>query len=24
LLMNEIYPEKNMDVPDPYYGTEPG
>ncbi len=24
LLMNEIYPGKNMDVPDPYYGPEPG
>jgi protein-tyrosine phosphatase len=24
LLMNEIYPEMNMDVPDPYYGAEPG
>lgn len=24
LLMNELYPAKNMDVPDPYYGTEPG
>ncbi len=24
LLMNEIYPGKNMDVPDPYYGSEPG
>ena len=24
LLMNEMYPGKNMDVPDPYYGTEPG
>ncbi len=24
LLMNELYPGKNMDVPDPYYGTEPG
>jgi protein-tyrosine phosphatase len=22
LLMNELYPGKNMDVPDPYYGTE--
>ena len=20
--MNELYPGKNMDVPDPYYGTE--
>ncbi|MDP9230895.1 MAG: low molecular weight phosphotyrosine protein phosphatase [Bacteroidota bacterium] len=24
LLMNEIYPGKNMDVPDPYYGSEQG
>jgi protein-tyrosine phosphatase len=24
LLMNEIYPGKNIDVPDPWYGTEPG
>ncbi|MBK5273417.1 MAG: low molecular weight phosphotyrosine protein phosphatase [Bacteroidia bacterium] len=24
LLMNEIYPHKNMDVPDPYYGPESG
>jgi len=24
LLMNELYPNKNMDVPDPWYGTEPG
>ena len=24
LLMNELYPGKNMDVPDPYYGTEEG
>jgi protein-tyrosine phosphatase len=24
LLMNEIHPGKNMDVPDPWYGTEPG
>jgi protein-tyrosine phosphatase len=24
LLMNELYPEMNRDVPDPYYGTEPG
>jgi protein-tyrosine phosphatase len=24
LLMNEIYPGKNMDVPDPYYGPEQG
>lgn len=24
LLMNELYPGENMDVPDPYYGTEPG
>jgi protein-tyrosine phosphatase len=22
LLMNELYPGKNMDVPDPYYGSE--
>jgi protein-tyrosine phosphatase len=22
--MNELYPGKNMDVPDPWYGTEPG
>lgn len=22
LLMNEVYPGKNMDVPDPWYGTE--
>jgi protein-tyrosine phosphatase len=24
LLMNEFYPGKNMDVPDPYYGPEAG
>jgi protein-tyrosine phosphatase len=24
LLMNELYPGRNMDVPDPWYGTEPG
>jgi protein-tyrosine phosphatase len=24
LLMNEQLPGKNLDVPDPYYGTEPG
>ncbi|HWR32981.1 MAG TPA: low molecular weight protein-tyrosine-phosphatase [Chitinophagaceae bacterium] len=24
LLMNELFPGKNMDVPDPWYGTEPG
>ncbi len=24
LLMNEVYPGRNMDVPDPWYGTEPG
>jgi low molecular weight protein-tyrosine phosphatase len=24
LLMNELYPGKNMDVPDPYYGSETG
>ncbi len=24
LLMNEQYPEKNRDVPDPYYGNETG
>ena len=24
LLMNEIYPGMNMDIPDPYYGAEPG
>ncbi len=22
--MNELYPGKNMDVPDPWYGPEPG
>lgn len=24
LLMNEVFPGKNMDVPDPWYGPEPG
>lgn len=24
LLMNELHPGSNMDVPDPWYGTEPG
>ncbi len=24
LLLNEIFPGKNMDVPDPWYGAEPG
>lgn len=24
LLMNELYPGKNRDVPDPWYGPEPG
>ena len=24
LLMNELYPGRDMDVPDPYYGNEPG
>jgi len=24
LLMNEIYPGRNMDIPDPWYGPEPG
>jgi len=24
LLMNEVYPGENMDVPDPYYGPEAG
>jgi protein-tyrosine phosphatase len=24
LLMNELYPGTNMDVPDPWYGPEPG
>jgi protein-tyrosine phosphatase len=24
LLMNELYPGSNMDVPDPWYGEEPG
>lgn len=23
-LLNELYPGRNMDVPDPWYGTEPG
>jgi protein-tyrosine phosphatase len=23
LLMNELYPGKNMEVPDPWYGPEP-
>jgi protein-tyrosine phosphatase len=23
LLMNELYPGRNLDVPDPYYGDEP-
>jgi len=23
-LMNELYPGKNKDVPDPWYGPEPG
>lgn len=23
LLMNEVYPGKDMDIPDPWYGTEP-
>jgi len=23
LLMNEIYPGENVDIPDPWYGTEP-
>lgn len=22
--MNEVYPDQNLDVPDPWYGTEPG
>ena len=22
--MNELYPGKNMDVPDPWFGSEPG
>jgi protein-tyrosine phosphatase len=24
LLMNELYPGRNMDIPDPWYGPEPG
>ncbi|MEP6683456.1 MAG: low molecular weight protein-tyrosine-phosphatase [Parafilimonas sp.] len=24
LLMNEIYPGENVDIPDPWYGAEPG
>lgn len=24
LLLNELYPGENMDVPDPWYGPEPG
>lgn len=24
LLLNELFPEKNIDVPDPWYGPEPG
>jgi protein-tyrosine phosphatase len=24
LLMNELYPGKDLDVPDPWYGAEPG
>lgn len=24
LFLNELYPAKNMDVPDPWYGPEPG
>jgi protein-tyrosine phosphatase len=24
LLLNELYPGKDMDVPDPWYGAEPG
>lgn len=24
LFMNELYPGQDMDVPDPWYGTEPG
>ena len=24
LLMNEVYPGSNLDVPDPWYGPEPG
>jgi protein-tyrosine phosphatase len=24
LLLNELYPGKNLDIPDPWYGPEPG
>jgi protein-tyrosine phosphatase len=24
LLMNELYPDSDMDIPDPWYGEEPG
>jgi protein-tyrosine phosphatase len=24
LFLNELFPEKNIDVPDPWYGPEPG
>jgi protein-tyrosine phosphatase len=24
LLLNEVFPGKNKDVPDPWFGTEPG
>jgi protein-tyrosine phosphatase len=24
LLLNELYPGRNLDIPDPWYGTEPG
>lgn len=24
LLLNEVYPGKDLDIPDPWYGTEPG
>jgi protein-tyrosine phosphatase len=24
LLMNELFPGENIDVPDPWYGPEPG
>jgi len=24
LLMNEVYPGRNLDIPDPWYGPEPG
>ena len=24
LLMNEIYPERDLDIPDPWYGSESG